>query len=131
MRSESSTDMLHSCSNTRPRHWPESIDDHRGPPTPPSVPSGGLAGRRVLGRSFHLDHLGSPRIINDANGTTLAQHLYFPWLSPDANQGFDQAFGDLWPLSVTNWRQQHESHSKSNLRLDDSDENVHSRRSHV
>jgi RHS repeat-associated protein len=28
---------------------------------------------------FHLDHLGSPRIITGANGTTLAQHLYFPF----------------------------------------------------
>jgi RHS repeat-associated protein len=30
-------------------------------------------------RHCHLDHLGSPRIITGANGTTLAQHLYFPF----------------------------------------------------
>ena len=28
---------------------------------------------------FHLDHLGSPRIITDANGKTVAEHLYFPF----------------------------------------------------
>jgi RHS repeat-associated protein len=28
---------------------------------------------------FHLDHLGSPRLITGPNGTTLAQHLYFPF----------------------------------------------------
>ncbi len=30
-------------------------------------------------RHFHLDHLGSPRIVTDAAGKTLARHLYFPF----------------------------------------------------
>jgi RHS repeat-associated protein len=38
---------------------------------------------------FHLDHLGSPRIITDSNGTTLAQHLYFPFGEEATNPGQD------------------------------------------
>jgi RHS repeat-associated protein len=38
---------------------------------------------------FHLDHLGSPRLITGANGTTLAQHLYFPFGEEATNPGQD------------------------------------------
>ena len=38
-------------------------------------------------RHFHLDHLGSPRLITGANGTTLAQHLYFPFGEEATNAG--------------------------------------------
>ena len=30
-------------------------------------------------RHFHLDHLGSPRMVTDSTGHTLARHLYFPF----------------------------------------------------
>ena len=30
-------------------------------------------------RHFHLDHLGTPRIVTDASGTTLAYHAYYPY----------------------------------------------------
>ncbi len=35
--------------------------------------------RANVTRHFHLDHLGSPRIVTDATGKTLALHLYFPF----------------------------------------------------
>ena len=38
---------------------------------------------------FHLDHLGSPRIITGGNGTTLARHLYFPFGEEATDPGQD------------------------------------------
>ncbi len=45
------------------------------------------AGRQLLasesgsgiGRHYHLDHLGSPRLLTDAAGTTLSDHLFLPY----------------------------------------------------
>ena len=38
---------------------------------------------------FHLDHLGSPRILTDSNAQTLAQHLYFPFGEEATNPAQD------------------------------------------
>jgi RHS repeat-associated protein len=39
----------------------------------------GSVTRANVVRHFHLDHLGSPRMVTDAGGKTFALHLYFPF----------------------------------------------------
>jgi RHS repeat-associated protein len=40
-------------------------------------------------RHFHTDHLGSPRIVTDTSGDTVAQHLYFPFGEEATDPGQD------------------------------------------
>jgi RHS repeat-associated protein len=40
-------------------------------------------------RHFHLDHLGSPRLVTDSSGDTLEQHLYFPFGDEATDPGPD------------------------------------------
>jgi hypothetical protein len=40
-------------------------------------------------RHFHLDHLGSPRLVTNSSCTTLAQHLYFPFGEEATDSGQD------------------------------------------
>ena len=64
--------------NTANQHWqadPEFPKDYawRDGSVLGSVTAEGVV------RHFHLDHLGSPRMVTDSTGHTLALHLYFPF----------------------------------------------------
>ena len=64
--------------NTEKLHWsadPEFPKDYawRGGSLLGSVTAEGVV------RHFHLDHLGSPRVVTDSSRHTLALHLYFPF----------------------------------------------------
>jgi RHS repeat-associated protein len=59
--------------NTSPSHWSFEADHvyHGGGLLAAVTPQGT--------RHFHLDHLGTPRIVTDASGTSLAYHAYYPF----------------------------------------------------